>query len=115
MKKMFALALMNITLNGLLTLDDTDTETNNDNYGLHCNMQSTSHCTETLPLMPLATFSYFIGLATYIVLGVAECEHILAAVHTVGQRKRLFIATNKAYRLYGPFTPTFFSTIFATI
>ena len=34
---------------GLFTLDDTEndteTETSNDNYVFHCNMQSTSHCT----------------------------------------------------------------------
>ena len=69
------------TSNGLFTLDDTendtDTDTEYDNYGFHYNMQSTSHCTETLPLMPLASFSHFIGLATYIVLGVAQCEHII--------------------------------------
>ena len=63
--------------NGLFTLEDThnDTEIDNNNYGCHCNMLSTSHCTEILPLMPLATFGHFIGLATYIVPGVAQCEH----------------------------------------
>ena len=69
---------------GLFTLDDTendtDTETNNDNYGFHCNMQSTSHCTEILPLMRLATFNHFISLATYIVLGVTQCEHTIHVV-----------------------------------
>ena len=66
-------------IDGLFTLDDTENDTatkaNNDNYGFHCNMQSTSHCTKTPPQMPLANFSHFIGLATYIVLGVAQCEH----------------------------------------
>ena len=68
-------------INGLFTLDNTEnendsqTETDNDNYGFHCNMQSIVHCTETLPLMPLANFSHFIGLATHIILGVAQCEH----------------------------------------
>ena len=63
----------------MFTLDDiendTENKTDNDNYGFHCKMQNTSHCTETLPLMPLANFSHFIGLATYIILGVAQCEH----------------------------------------
>ena len=40
-------------------------------------MQSTSHCTETLPLMPWVNFNHFIGLATYTVLGVAQCEHTI--------------------------------------
>ena len=44
--------------NGLFTLDDTEndteTETDNDNYGFHCNMHSTSHCTETISVMSLA-------------------------------------------------------------
>ena len=40
-------------------------------------MQSTSHCTKTLPLMPLANFSHFISLASYIILGVAQCEHTI--------------------------------------
>ena len=66
---------------GLFTLDDTEndsnTETDNDNYGFHCNMQSTLHCTKTLPLMPLATFRHFISITTYIVLGVAHCEHTI--------------------------------------
>ena len=66
---------------GLFTLDDTEndteTETDNMNYGFHCNVQSTSHCTETLPLMPLATFSHFIIFTTYILLGVAQCEHTI--------------------------------------
>ena len=49
---------------GMFTLDDTENETDNenDNYGFHCNMQNILHCTETLSLMPLTTFSYFIGL-----------------------------------------------------
>ena len=67
--------------NGLFTLGDTenDTATDSGNYGFHCNVQNTSQCTETLSLMPLATFSHFIGLATYIVLGVAQCEHTIMA------------------------------------
>ena len=69
------------TANGLFILEDTEnkneTETDNDNYGFHCNMQNTSHCTKTLPMMPLATFSHFIVLTTYIVLGVAQCEHTI--------------------------------------
>ena len=60
------------------TENDTETGTDNDNYGLHCNMQNTSHCTETLALMPLATFSHFIGLGTCIVLGGAQCEHAIS-------------------------------------
>ena len=40
-------------------------------------MQSTLHCTETLPLMPLANFSHFISLATHIILSVAQCEHTI--------------------------------------
>ena len=70
-----------VLLHGLFTLDDTendtDTETNNDNYGFQCNVQSISHCTETLSLMPLANFSHFICLTTFIVLGVAQCEHTI--------------------------------------
>ena len=62
------------------TENDTDTETDNDNYGFHCNMQSPSHCAETLSLMPLATFSHFISLATYIVFGVAQCEHTINVI-----------------------------------
>ena len=38
-------------------------------------MQNISHCTETLPPMPLANFSHFVSLATYIVLGVVQCKH----------------------------------------
>ena len=41
------------------------------------NMQSTLHCTDTLPLMQLSTFSHFIGFATYIILAVAQCEHTI--------------------------------------
>ena len=62
------------------TENDTDTETDNHNYGFHCNIESISHCIETLLLMPLATFSHFIGLATYIILGVAQCEHTITMV-----------------------------------
>ena len=66
---------------GVFTLDDTkndtDTETHSDDYGFYCNMQSTSHCTETLPLMSLATFSHFISLRAYIVPGVAQCVHTI--------------------------------------
>ena len=72
---------------GLFTMDDTqndtETETDNDNYGFNCNMQSTSHCTETLSLIPLATFSHFTYLTTYIVLGVAQCEHTFNGPHEV--------------------------------
>ena len=61
---------------GMFTLDgtenDTKTKTDNDNYGFQSNMQNTSHCAETLSLMPLATFSHFIGLGTCIVLGVVS-------------------------------------------
>ena len=45
--------------------------------GFHCNMQSTSQCTDAQPLMSWATFSYFTGLAQYIVLGVTQCEHTI--------------------------------------
>ena len=78
-KRSFLLVLF--PLNGLFTLDNTkntETETDNDNYGFHCSIQSTSHCTETLPLISLATYSHFIGLATYIILGVAQCEHTIS-------------------------------------
>ena len=73
---------MNYKHYGLFTLDtenDNDTETDNDNYRFHCNMQNASHCTGTLSLMSLATFSHFIGLATYIVFGIAQCEHTINA------------------------------------
>ena len=67
--------------NGLFALDDTendtDTETDNDNCGFRCNMQSTSHCTETMPLIPMANFSHFIYLPTHIILSVAQCEHTI--------------------------------------
>ena len=67
----------NRVTNGMFTLSNTENETNtrndNDNYGFHCNMQNTSHCTETLSLMLLATFSLGIGL------GVAQCEHTIKA------------------------------------
>ena len=33
------------------------------------------HRTDTLSVMPLVTFSDFIGLLAYIVLSVAQCEH----------------------------------------
>ena len=76
-----ATSLISSLIYGLFTLDDTendtDTEIDNDNYGFHCNMQSTSHCTETLSLMPLANFNHFIGLTAYIVLGVTQCEHTI--------------------------------------
>ena len=76
-----------IVIYGLFTLDDTenDTETDNDNdnYRFHCNMQSISHCTETPPLMPLAAFSHFIGLATSIILSVAQCERTGTFLFTV--------------------------------
>ena len=42
-------------------------------------MQSTSHCNETLSLMSLATFSYFIGLGLGIGLSVAQSEHTIKA------------------------------------
>ena len=50
-------------LYGVFTLDDTEneTETYNDKYGSHYNKQNTAHCTETLPLMSLASFGHFIG------------------------------------------------------
>ena len=71
-----------LSLYGLFTLNDTEndtgTETGNNNYGFHCNMQNTSHSTETLPLMLLSTFSQFIGLTTCIVLGVAQYEHTIS-------------------------------------
>ena len=57
------------------TSNDTKTKTDNDDYGFQRDMQSTSHYTETLLLMPLATFSHFFSTTTYIVLGIAECEH----------------------------------------
>ena len=62
------------TTSGVFTLVDTENETDNenDNYGFYYN---TSHCTETLSLMPLTTFSYFIGLGLGI--GVAQCEHTI--------------------------------------
>ena len=59
----------------MFTLDDTENE--NDNYGFHCYMQNTSHCTETLSLIPLATFSYFIGLGLGVGLSVAKCENTI--------------------------------------
>ena len=74
---------------GLFTLDDTenDTETDNDNYEFHCSIQSTSLYTETLPLMPLATFSHFISLGTYIILGVAQCEHTIKSYNSDEQAR----------------------------
>ena len=79
----FACRSAYIFYNGRFTLDDTkndsDAETDNDSYGFHCNTQNTSHCTEILPLMSLATFSYFIGPGLGIVLGVAQCEDTITS------------------------------------
>ena len=58
---------------GVLTLDnaenETETDSEKDNYGFHYNIHSASHCNKILSVMILAIFSYFIGL------GVAQCEH----------------------------------------
>ena len=82
--------------NGVFTLDDTENETNSegksDNYGFHYNMQNTSHCTETLSLMPLATFSFFIGRSLGIVLSVAQCEHTIKG-HGIQSSLFLFTLT----------------------
>ena len=67
-----------MALYGLFTPDDTEnefeTDNENDNYGFHCNMQHTLHCTETLLLMPLTTFSLLVDLGIGIGLGVAQYE-----------------------------------------
>ena len=40
-------------------------------------MQNISHCTETLSLIPLATFTHSIGLGIGLVLSVAQCEYTI--------------------------------------
>ena len=69
-----------LTHYGVFTLSDTETENDNDNYGFLCNNQKTSHYTETLSMMPLATFSLFIGLGLGISLDVAQCEHTITVI-----------------------------------
>ena len=54
-----------LNLYGVFTLRDTENET--DNYGAG-----------TLSLMPLATFSLFIGLGIGFGFGVVQCEHIIS-------------------------------------
>ena len=62
----------------MFTLSDTEnktrTENDNDNYWFRCNNQNTSHCAETLSMMPSATFSLFVGIGLGISLDVAQCE-----------------------------------------
>ena len=73
--------------NGVFTLSDTknenDTENENDYYGFHYNMQNISHCTETLSLILLDTFSYSIGLGIGLILSVIQYEY------TIKRRGRL--------------------------
>ena len=79
---LLAIWLFCVESNGVFTLDDTANETesenDSDNYGFHYNMQSTSLCTDTVSMMPLATFSLFIGLHLGIGLNVAQCEHTIS-------------------------------------
>ena len=79
---------------GVFTLSETknenDTEKENDNYGFHYNMQSISHCTETLSLIPLATFSYSIGLGISLVLSVAQCEYTIKQHETTSRGPRQY-------------------------
>ena len=69
----------------MFTLSDTENETDTEkDYGFHCNVQNTSHCTETLALMPWVTFSLFVGIG----LGVVHCEHTIT--HTI--RDTVFVS-----------------------
>ena len=91
---------------------DTENGTDGDNYGFHCNMQNTSHCTKTPSLVPLATFCLFISLGLGIGLSVAQCEHTIKHPVILERRRNLYLSYI-SIQIYVAFHFCFYASIYA--